>query len=167
MIQISELNTRKQNTSPFVYFKVRIYENARYTNMQCLFFNYSMANSGEIIASPQWIYHISDNTSYSSFLGLNHHKIMTGKSVDQALREMPDAADSLAQLLVMAQTTRGQRNSMGTVSVLATPRQCLELHEALRTKATRVHHQGSAPLMVCTWSTAQIPPFASTGRSPI
>lgn len=51
---------------------------------------------GSIIASPQWICHISDNTSYPSFLGMHHHKTMTGKCGDQALREMADAAGSLA-----------------------------------------------------------------------
>lgn len=57
---------------------------------------------------------------------------------------------AVGQLLVMAQATRSQRNIMGTVSVLAAPHQCFELHEALRTKPTRVHHQGFSPLMVYT-----------------
>ncbi|KAF4804174.1 hypothetical protein TURU_009653 [Turdus rufiventris] len=60
-----------------------------------------------------------------------------------------DAAASL-WFLLMAQATRGQRNIVGTVSLLATPHQCFELHKALRTKATQVHHQGFAPLMIYT-----------------
>lgn len=51
---------------------------------------------------------------------------------------------AVGQLLDMAKATRGQRNIVGTVSVLATPHQCFELHKA-RTQATQVHHQGFAP----------------------